>query len=42
MARTSIASAWRHRCPDEDIAVETADNVFAADRYELRYVKEIK
>ncbi len=27
---------------DEDIAVETADIVFAADRYELRYVMEIK
>lgn len=27
---------------DEDIAVATADIVFAADRYELRYVMEIK
>jgi GntR family transcriptional regulator len=27
---------------DQDIAVETADIVFAADRYELRYVMEIK
>jgi GntR family transcriptional regulator len=27
---------------DDDIAVETADIVFAADRYELRYVMEIK
>ncbi|MGH3708183.1 MAG: GntR family transcriptional regulator [Pseudonocardiaceae bacterium] len=27
---------------DEDIAVETADIVFAADRYELRYLMEIK
>jgi hypothetical protein len=27
---------------DEDIAVATVDIVFAADRYELRYVMEIK
>ncbi|MGB6164704.1 MAG: hypothetical protein WBF75_19465 [Pseudonocardiaceae bacterium] len=27
---------------DDDVAVETADIVFAADRYELRYVMEIK